>query len=358
LSLTVENVLQALSRVIEPDLKKDLVSLGMIRDLEIADRKVSFSVVLTTPACPLKESIKKACIQAVHDWVDPSAEVLVNLTARVTSAARIDASSLKLVKNIIAVASGKGGVGKSTVSAAIAYALALSGAKIALVDADIYGPSMPLMFDLLNEPIKAVEVNGHTKALPLQKHGIDLLSIGFFVDAAKALIWRGPMASGALKQLFFETQWGEIDYMIVDLPPGTGDIHLSLVQSVPVSGTVIVTTPHELAVADAAKAVNMFRNENIQVPVLGVVENMSWFTPAELPDSKYFIFGEEGGNQMAQALNLPFLGQLPLIMLQGQAHSKKSETIPDIYQKLKPFVDHIVANLVRQVSISNAQKLN
>lgn len=358
MSLTVENVLQALSRVIEPDLKKDLVSLGMIRDLEIADRKVSFSVVLTTPACPLKESIKKACIQAVHDWVDPAAEVLVNLTARVTSAARTDASSLKSVKNIIAVASGKGGVGKSTVSAAISYALALSGAKIALVDADIYGPSMPLMFELLNEPIKAVEVNGHTKAFPLHKYGIDLLSIGFFVDAAKALIWRGPMASGALKQLFFETQWGEIDYMIVDLPPGTGDIHLSLVQSVPVSGTVIVTTPHELAVADAAKAVNMFRNENIQVPVLGVVENMSWFTPAELPHSKYFIFGEEGGNQMAQALNLPFLGQLPLIMQQGQTHSKKTETIPDIYQKLKPFVDHIVANLVRQVSISNAHKLN
>ena len=358
MNITAENVLQALSRVIEPDLKKDLVSLGMIRDLEVADRRVSFSVVLTTPACPLKESIKNACVSAIHDWVDPAAEVSVNLTARVTTAARADASSLKPVKNIIAVASGKGGVGKSTVSAMIAYALSLSGARTALVDADIYGPSMPLLFDLLNTPLSAVEENGQTKAIPLNKYGIDLLSIGFFVDASKALIWRGPMASGALKQLFFETRWPEIDYMVVDLPPGTGDIHLSLVQGVPVTGAVIVTTPHELAVADAVKAVNMFQNENINVPVLGVVENMAWFSPAELPDNKYFIFGSGGGALMAEKHKLPLLGQLPLVLPEQTAAAQKFLSVPDLYQQLKPFVDPIVAHLVRQISISNAQKLN
>ena len=356
MSVTVDNVLQALSRVLDPDLKKDLVSLGMIRDIEVSDLKVSFSVVLTTPACPLKESIKSSCIQAIHDWVHPDAEVQVNLTARVTTVNRSDGSSLKTVKNIIAVASGKGGVGKTTVAANIALSLAKSGARTALVDADIYGPSLPLMFGLVNEPIRAIQANGQTKAIPLRKHGVDLLSIGFFVDASKALIWRGPLASSALKQLFFDTQWGEIDYMVVDLPPGTGDIHLSLVQNVPLTGAVIVTTPHELAIADATKAVNMFNNENIHVPILGVVENMSWFTPAELPNNRYYIFGDGGGVKMANDLKLSFLGQLPLIAPNNQSGIHVDNDMLSASQQLQPYFDGIVANLVRQVSISNAQK--
>lgn len=354
--ITTEQVLQALGQVIEPDLKKDLVSLGMIRDLEIEGNKVRFSVVLTTPACPLKDSIKNACIRAVHELVSKDAEVEVNLTSNVTSTRKKEETLLKGVKNIIAVASGKGGVGKSTVAANLAITLARSGARTALLDADIYGPSVPLMFEALDDQLQAVEVDGHTRVIPLRKHGVSILSIGFFVDASRALIWRGPMASGALKQLFTDADWGELDYMIVDLPPGTGDIHLSLVQTVPLTGAVIVTTPQEVALADARKAVSMFSNENIHVPVLGVVENMAWFTPAELPENKYYIFGRDGGKQMAEALNLPFLGQIPLIQSVREAGDLGKPEVLNENSLSRPWFDSLAEKLAQQVSISNARK--
>lgn len=356
MKIATEQVLNALGQVIEPDLKKDLVSLGMIRDLEIEGNQVRFSVVLTTPACPLKESIKNACIRAIHELVSTEAEVTVNLTANVTSTRKNDEPLLKGVKNIVAVASGKGGVGKSTIAANLAITLARSGAKTALVDADIYGPSIPLMFEAVNEQLSAVEIDGQTKVFPLKKYGVSLLSIGFFVDASRALIWRGPMASGALKQLFTDAHWGELDYMIVDLPPGTGDIHLSLVQTVPLTGAVIVTTPQEVALADARKAVSMFSNENIHVPVLGVVENMAWFTPSELPENKYFIFGKEGGKRMAEAMSLPLLGQIPLIQSVREAGDSGKPEVLNTESLSKPYFDSLAEKLAQQISITNAKK--
>lgn len=354
MSITTDAVLNALGQVIEPDLKKDLVSLGMIRDLEIEGLKVRFSVVLTTPSCPLKDSIKNACIRAIHDLVDSNAQVEVNLTSRVTSVRKNDEPLLKGVKNIIAVASGKGGVGKSTVAANLAVALARSGASTALVDADIYGPSVPIMFAAQNQQLVAIEDNGHTKVLPLERHGVKLLSIGFFVDASRALIWRGPMASGALKQLFTDAQWGELDYMIIDLPPGTGDIHLSLVQTVPLTGVVIVTTPQEVALADARKAISMFRNENINIPVLGIVENMAWFTPAELPANKYYIFGQDGGKKLAETLNLSLLGQIPIIQSVRESGDMGKPDALNPESPAREYFEKLAENLARQISITNA----
>jgi ATP-binding protein involved in chromosome partitioning len=359
MSLSAENILQALSQVIDPDLKKDLVSLGMIRDLDVNGQQVNFTLVLTTPACPLKESIKKACIQAIHELVDNSAEVNITLTSRVTGKTSQDQQPLLSgVKNIIAVASGKGGVGKSTVAANLAVSLAANGARTALVDADIYGPSLPLMFDLENAELKTIEINGKALIEPMEKYGVKLLSIGFFIDASRALIWRGPMATGALKQLFSDARWGELDYMIIDLPPGTGDIHLTLVQSIKLSGVVIVTTPQEIALADARKAVSMFQNENINIPVLGIVENMSWFTPSELPQNKYFLFGKNGGVKMAEQLGVPFLGQIPLIQGVREAGDKGKPEVLDTNSLAFPYFKNIAQQTARQLSIINAMPAN
>jgi ATP-binding protein involved in chromosome partitioning len=313
MNYTETDILKALSHVNDPDLKKDLVSLKMIEDIIISDKQVDFKLVLTTPACPMKDLMKRDCIEAIHKYVDPWLEVNVEMTSRVTSRRNKADEMLKGVRNIVAVASGKGGVGKSTIAANLAVALARSGSKVGLVDADIYGPSVPLMFDMVNVKPVAMEVDGKSKVIPLSKHGISLLSIGFFVEPEKALIWRGPMASNALIQLFTEADWGDLDYMIIDMPPGTGDIHLTLVQQLPVTGVVIVTTPQEIALADARKALAMFRQESINVPVLGLVENMSYFTPEELPGNKYYIFGKEGGSKLAKEFDVPLLGSIPLV---------------------------------------------
>lgn len=355
MTVTVENILAALSHVIDPDLKKDIVSLGMIRDLEIDNNEITFSLVLTTPACPFKESLKKACIRAIHDIAAPDAIVNVNVTSRTTSTREEGTSLLPGVKNIIAVASGKGGVGKSTVAANLAVRLAEMGAKVALLDADIYGPSVPLMFDLQRPALESIEIDGKSKVLPVNKYGVDLLSIGFFVDAESAMIWRGPMASGALKQLLTDCHWGELDYMVIDLPPGTGDIHLSLVQSVTLTGIVIVTTPQEVALADARKAVNMFNNEKIKVPILGIVENMSWFTPEELPENKYYLFGREGGKRLATELSLPLLGQIPIIQGVREAGDEGKPGVLNNGSPAQPYFQSLAEQTVRQVSIINAR---
>jgi ATP-binding protein involved in chromosome partitioning len=308
-----DQIINALKTVHDPDLHKDLISLGMIEDIEIDGNKVSFKLVLTTPACPMKEKMKNDCVAAIQSRVDPYAEVIIDMTSRTTSRRKNDDTMLKGVKNIIAVVSGKGGVGKSTVSANLAVALAKLGAKVGLLDADIYGPSVPLMFDLVNARPNAREEDGRTILEPIEKYGIKLLSIGFFVDPNKALVWRGPMASNYLTQMLTGGDWGELDYLVIDMPPGTGDIHLTLVQTVPVTGAAIVTTPQEVALADARKAYNMFTTDSIKVPVLGLVENMAWFTPAELPENKYYIFGKEGGKRFAEEIGVPLLGQIPLV---------------------------------------------
>src|SRR6201991_3618003 len=308
--ITKEQILSALSHVEEPDLKKDLVTLNMIEDIAISDNKVSFSVILTTPACPLKALIENACRNAILHFVSKEAVININMTSRVTSQKN---TGVPGVKNIIAVASGKGGVGKSTVAANLALGLAKSGAKVGMIDADIYGPSVPIMFGLEGARPQASEVGGKTRIEPIEKYGIKLLSIGFFTDPNQPIPWRGPMASTAVKQLFNDADWGDLDYLVVDLPPGTGDIHITVTQSFPVTGAVIVTTPQNVALADAKKGIGMFMMNAINVPLLGIVENMSYFTPAELPENKYYIFGQDGGKRLADEDDILFLGQIPLV---------------------------------------------
>jgi ATP-binding protein involved in chromosome partitioning len=310
--MTQDEILKALSTVQEPDLKQDLVTLNMIRDIEISGDDISFTVMLTTPACPLKELIKSDCIKAIQN-VSDKANVKVNFDSSTTTIRADKSTVLPGVKNIIAVVSGKGGVGKSTVAANLALALAQGGASVGLMDADIYGPSVPIMFGVRGERPMMTEVNGKGMIIPLERYGIKLLSIGLLVDEKNAVVWRGPMASSAIRQFITDVNWNELDYLVIDMPPGTGDIHLTLMQTAPVTGVVVVTTPQDVALADARKGIAMFSQSQMNVPIIGLVENMSYFTPVELPDHKYYIFGKEGGKRLADEYDLPFLGQIPLV---------------------------------------------
>lgn len=312
--MTTEKILEALSNVQEPDLGKDLVTLNMVKDIAINGNDVSFTVVLTTPACPMKDMIGNACVNAIKLLVNKQANVKVNFTSNTTSKRTDPGSVLPKVKNIIAVVSGKGGVGKSTVAANLALALSQGGAKVGLMDADIYGPSVPIMFGVRGERPMMMDVGADKGMIvPLEKYGIKLMSIGLLVDEKNAVVWRGPMASSAIRQFVTDVYWGELDYLVVDMPPGTGDIHLTLVQTVPVTGVVIVTTPQDVALADAKKGIAMFGQSQVNVPIIGLVENMSYFTPAELPNNKYYIFGKEGGKRLAEEYDLPFLGHIPIV---------------------------------------------
>ncbi len=308
--ISKEQVLKALSNVDDPDLKKDIVTLGMVENLEIHDKKVQFDLVLTTPACPMKDMLVNACHNAIKFMVDSQAEVLVNATSRVQKNQR-DSDALPNVKHVIAVASGKGGVGKSTLSATLALALKEAGAKVGLLDADIYGPSIPTLFNVHQSP-EMIEKNGKNWMIPIESHGIKLLSIGFMTAPGQAVVWRGPMISSAFRQFINDVEWGDLDYLIVDLPPGTGDVQITLSQQAPLTGIVLVTTPQEMALTDARRAIDMFQLDSIKKPIIGVVENMSYFTPEDAPDKKYRIFGEGGGAKIAAEYNLNFLGELPL----------------------------------------------
>ncbi|HEY8661575.1 MAG TPA: Mrp/NBP35 family ATP-binding protein [Hanamia sp.] len=310
--MTENDILNALRNVEEPDLKKDLVTLNMVNDIKIDNNLVSFTIVLTTPACPLKDKIKNDCIKAIK-LINDKAEVTVNFSSN-TSSLRTDKKDLlKGVKNIIAVVSGKGGVGKSTVAANLALAIAESGAKVGLMDADIYGPSVHIMFGVRGDRPQMRDVDGKGMIVPIDRYGIKLMSIGLLVDEKQAVVWRGPMVSSAIRQFVSDVDWGELDYLIIDMPPGTGDIHLTIVQTVPVTGVIVVTTPQLVALADAKKGIAMFSQGGLRVPVIGLVENMSYFTPAELPDNKYYIFGREGGRKLAEEFEIPFLGEIPLV---------------------------------------------
>ena len=311
--MTEAEILKALSNVQEPDLGKDLVTLNMIKDIAIDGNTVSFTLVLTTPACPMKDMMRSACENAIKILVNKAAIVQVNFTANTSSNRKDGQLVLNGVKNIIAVVSGKGGVGKSTVAANLALALAEGGASVGLMDADIYGPSVPIMFGIRGERPLMKELDGKAFIVPIEKFDIKLMSIGLLVDEKNAVVWRGPMASSAIRQFVTEVDWGELDYLIIDMPPGTGDIHLTLIQTVPVTGAVVVTTPQTVALADAKKAIAMFAQAQINVPIIGLVENMAYFTPAELPNNKYYLFGKEGGKNLAEEYELPFLGQIPLV---------------------------------------------
>lgn len=355
MNITTQDIVNALSQVEEPDLKKDLISLNMVKDIELKGNQVSFTVILTTPACPLKELIRKDCTDAIHTHVSPQLDVEVHMDAQVTTT-RNNAPLLPQVKNIVAVASGKGGVGKSTVSANLALALAQTGAKVGLIDADIFGPSIPVMYGVEEEKPMVKEISGKSMIMPIEKFGVKVISMGFLAPSESAVVWRGPMASKALVQFFGDTEWGELDYLFVDLPPGTSDIHLTLVQTVPVTGAVIVTTPQKVALADALKGVAMFKQPQINVPILGLVENMAYFTPTELPDNKYYIFGKDGGKDFARNNVLPFLGQIPLVQ---SIREGGDEGVPAV-AKSDPIIQkafkELAQSLAQQVAIQNASK--
>ncbi|HEK20405.1 Mrp/NBP35 family ATP-binding protein [Mucilaginibacter sp.] len=353
MEITKQQVLQALSHVEEPDLKKDLVTLNMIRDIHIDGNKLSFSVVLTTPACPLKGLIENACRNAIAHFISKDIAVTVNMTSQVTTQRN---TGVPGVKNIIAVASGKGGVGKSTVSVNLALALAKAGAKVGLIDADIYGPSIPIMFGLEGARPMATQENGKTRIEPIEKYGIKLLSIGFFTDPNQPVPWRGPMVSTAVKQLFNDADWGELDYLVIDLPPGTGDIHITVTQSFPITGAVVVTTPQNVALADAKKGIGMFMMEAINVPVMGIVENMAYFTPAELPENKYYIFGQGGGQKLAAQLEVPFLGEIPLVKGISDSGDAGKPIVLDETSPMNQAFMLMAERVAQQVSIINAER--
>ncbi|MEX2336787.1 MAG: Mrp/NBP35 family ATP-binding protein [Fulvivirga sp.] len=349
---TESDILKALSTVDDPDLKRDLVSLDMIKDIEIFTDAVKFTVVLTTPACPLKELIKNNCIEAIHEHMDAALEVEIAMTSNVTTT-RSSAPLLPNVKNIIAVASGKGGVGKSTVTSNLAVALAQKGAKVGLIDADIYGPSIPTMFNCEHEQPGIRQVNGKNIIVPLEQYGVKLISIGFLTSADNAVVWRGPMASSALKQFISDTDWGELDYLLIDLPPGTSDIHLTLVQTIPVTGAIIVTTPQKVAIADAQKGLAMFKQPQINVPVLGIVENMAYFTPEELPNNKYYLFGEGGGLNLSEKFDVPLIGQIPIVQSIRESGDNGYPAVLKEGITQDAFTD-LAETLARQVAIRNA----
>lgn len=354
--MTEDDILKSLSTVQEPDLKNDLVSLNMVNDIKINGNAVSFIIALTTPSCPLKDKIKNDCIKAIQ-LVNKDAEVTVNFISRTTSLRTDKKDILKDVKNIIAVVSGKGGVGKSTVASNLALAIAEGGAKVGLMDADIYGPSVHIMFGVRGERPVMRDVDGKGKIVPIERYGIKLMSIGLLVDERQAVVWRGPMVSSAIKQFVSDVDWGELDYLIIDMPPGTGDIHLTIVQTVPVTGVIVVTTPQLVALADAKKGIAMFSQPGLKVPVIGLVENMSYFTPAELPDNKYYIFGKEGGRKLADEFDIPFLGEIPLVQsIREGGDIGVPVMIGDDEISKKAFME-FSENAIRGISMRNAQLL-
>ena len=311
MAIQPKDINEALRQVKMPGSEENIVALDMVQEIRIEGKKVSFTLVFQKSNDPNIPIVKSLCVQAILKNLGRDIEIAGNISTR--SVHDIERPILPNVKNIIAVASGKGGVGKSTVATNLAVAIANTGASVGLIDADIYGPSIPIMFgEEFTKPM-GEKVGNRDMILPVEKYGVKLLSIGFFVKQEDALIWRGPMASNALKQLIIDAKWGALDYMLIDLPPGTSDIHLTLMQTVSVTGAVIVTTPQDVALADVIKGVNMFKGKSIDVPVLGLIENMAWFTPEELPENKYFIFGKNGGKKMAERLNIPFIGQIPIV---------------------------------------------
>jgi len=355
MEITVDKVINALRYVDDPDLKKDLVTLNMVKDVAVDGKNVSFTVVLTTPACPMKDMIHNACMNAILHYVDKTANVKINMTANVTSKKEKDDTTLRDVKNIIAVASGKGGVGKSTIAANLALGLARQGAKVGIVDADIYGPSQHIMFGVENDAPGPGEFNGVKKMKPVESYGVKINSIGFLAAPNQAVALRGPMATKALSQLFYDTVWGELDYLIVDLPPGTGDIQISLCTQVKLTGAIVVCTPQPVAIADARKGIALFQLEALNVPVLGLIENMSWFTPEELPNNKYYIFGKDGVKHLSEELQIPLLGQIPLVqsIREGSDSGKPSVIEKDSAQALS-FLE-LAQNVAQQVAIRNAE---
>ncbi|MFY8008427.1 MAG: P-loop NTPase [Flavobacterium sp.] len=315
MKLDRKEILAALETITIAGEGKNMVESGAVKNVLTFGNEVVVDLVISTPAMHIKKRAEDDIKKLIHDKFSPDAVVKVNIKVETPeqNPNQIKGKPIPGISNIIAVASGKGGVGKSTVTANLAVSLAKMGFKVGVLDADIYGPSMPIMFDVENEKPLSIEVDGKSKMKPIESYEIKLLSIGFFTSPSQAVIWRGPMAAKALNQMIFDAAWGELDFMLIDLPPGTGDIHLSIMQSLPITGAVVVSTPQAVALADAKKGVSMFLSDSINVPVLGIIENMAYFTPEELPNNKYYIFGKEGAKDLAADLNVPFLGEVPLV---------------------------------------------
>lgn len=312
MNITKEQVLEALKRVVHPESRKNIVDLDMVENLSIQGNEVRFALKFSRPNDPFIQSMKKACVGAIESQLGEDVKIRGNIGTNVPERKKTP-EVLPGIKNIIAVASGKGGVGKSTIAVNLAIGLKNQGYSVGLLDADVYGPSIPKMFNLEDARPTGKTEEGVEWIVPIEKYGIKLLSVGFFVKPEDALVWRGPMATSALKQLITQGDWGALDYLVLDLPPGTGDVHLTIVQEVPVTGAIIVSTPQEVALADVVKGISMFAGEKINVPVLGLVENMAWFTPEELPENRYYIFGKEGCRRLAEKLGIELLGQIPIV---------------------------------------------
>jgi len=349
-----ERILEVLTQIHHPETKESIVSMGMVQDIQYREDDLWISLQFSRPNDPFINSIKKACLRAIdnafgeHTLKKEHIQVLV-------PEAPVQPEVLPNVENIVAIASGKGGVGKSTVAANLAVALAKAGYRVGLIDADVYGPSIPKMFNIEGERPSARTEDGTEWIIPIEKYGVKLLSVGLFVKPEDALIWRGPMATSALKQLISQGDWGSLDYLLIDLPPGTGDVHLTMVQEVPVTGVVIVSTPQEVALADVIKGINMFAGEKINVPVLGIIENMSWFTPEELPKNKYYIFGKEGCKKLAEKYGIPLLGQVPIV--QGIRESGDSGEPVALYPEKasgKAF-HHLAQSVEKAIETRNAK---
>ena len=356
MKLTDQIILDALSKVRYPGTGTDLVTGGMVgKDIEIDGKKVTFSLVFDKPNDPFIKSVVKAAEQAILTYISEDIEIKGNIhpVAKQTPRPAEPDKLLPNVKNIIAISSGKGGVGKSTVSANLAVSLAKMGYKVGLLDADIYGPSMPKMFGIEDYKPILEKINGRDLLIPPVKYGVKLLSIGFFVQKESAIMWRGSMASSALKQFIGDAHWGELDYFLIDLPPGTSDIHLTIIQTLAVTGAIVVTTPQAVALADARKGIDLFMSEKVNVPVLGLIENMAWFTPAELPNNKYYIFGKDGGIALAESLDIHLLGQIPLVQSVCESGDSGSPVALDEDSVIGQAFHHVAEEVVSQVAVRN-----
>lgn len=355
MELNRENVLEVLGAITEPDLKKDIVSANLVEDIQIGDKSLHVHVYVSNPAMHARKRMEEALVFNLKRAFGQDLEVQATVKGMPAESKAAHRKILPEVKHVIAIASGKGGVGKSTVTANLAGGLAKAGYRVGIVDADIYGPSMPTMFDVVDQRPTMIDVDGQPMMNPVVSYGIKILSIGFFTEQDNAVVWRGPMAAKAMTQLFTDAYWGKLDYLLIDLPPGTGDIHLSLVQTVPLDGAVIVSTPQEVALADARKGINMFKMDTINVPVIGLIENMAWFTPEELPDNKYYIFGRDGALNLAHGMGVPFLGHIPLV--QGVREAGDAGR-PAVFQENTPTAkafEEIVATFVEQVELLKAK---
>ncbi len=355
MAISQKQVLDVLSKVKIPGKDQDIVTLNMVSDIEIEGDSVGFSLVFERSNDPVISSVRKACVKAIRKYLGKQVNIEGNIRVKAREMTG-QGTILPNVKNIIAIASGKGGVGKSTVAANLAVATARKGLKVGIIDADIFGPSMPKMLNAENRKPSIVKEGGKELIVPVDSYGIQILSIGFFVDPDDAVVWRGPMATNALKQFMSQTQWGDLDYMFIDLPPGTSDIHLTMVQEVPVTGAVVVTTPQKVALADAVKGINMFAGEKINVPVLGLVENMSWFTPAELPDNRYYIFGKDGGKELAGKFNLPLLGQIPIVQGICESGDSGKPVVLDMDSPVSKAFSELAESVIRETNRRNASR--